>query len=189
MSAWLDAIRQAIRNHTHNGTDSPRVVYGTLSGTPTEFTPEDHADHHENGGSDEISVTGLSGELADAQTPKAHDMLSAYHGDTTASAVSRGSLITGQGSTPKWVELAIGDSGKVLQSDGTDAAWSYVGTTEIVDEQTAPADSLEMRLDRMFLDRVCYEEETYTSGLLTNHCAYTDSGKGTKLYEVDYTYI
>lgn len=31
-----------------------------------------HASSHENGGGDEISVAGLSGELADAQTPKTH---------------------------------------------------------------------------------------------------------------------
>jgi hypothetical protein len=31
-----------------------------------------HASRHENGGSDEIDVTGLSGVLADAQTPSAH---------------------------------------------------------------------------------------------------------------------
>jgi hypothetical protein len=33
---------------------------------------DDHSARHENGGADEISVAGLSGELADAQTPKAH---------------------------------------------------------------------------------------------------------------------
>ena len=31
-----------------------------------------HASSHEDGGSDEINVTGLSGELADPQTPKTH---------------------------------------------------------------------------------------------------------------------
>lgn len=31
-----------------------------------------HASTHENGGSDEIEVTGLSGTLADPQTPAAH---------------------------------------------------------------------------------------------------------------------
>jgi len=33
---------------------------------------ESHAESHQNGGSDEISVAGLSGELADAQPPKSH---------------------------------------------------------------------------------------------------------------------
>ena len=35
-------------------------------------TPSAHATSHENGGGDEISVAGLSGLLADAQTPTAH---------------------------------------------------------------------------------------------------------------------
>lgn len=39
--------------------------------TPTS-TPGDHASEHENGGGDEISVAGLSGELADNQPPKNH---------------------------------------------------------------------------------------------------------------------
>lgn len=34
--------------------------------------PGAHAEEHENGGGDEISVEGLSGLLADAQTPLAH---------------------------------------------------------------------------------------------------------------------
>lgn len=33
---------------------------------------DDHSSRHENGGADEISVAGLSGELADNQPPKAH---------------------------------------------------------------------------------------------------------------------
>jgi hypothetical protein len=33
---------------------------------------DDHSARHENGGADEISVAGLSGELADPQPPKAH---------------------------------------------------------------------------------------------------------------------
>jgi len=36
-------------------------------------TPTAHATSHENGGADEISVAGLSGELADPQPPKNHD--------------------------------------------------------------------------------------------------------------------
>jgi len=41
-------------------------VYNTL----TAFN--DHSSRHENGGDDEISVAGLSGELADNQPPKTH---------------------------------------------------------------------------------------------------------------------
>jgi len=52
----------------------------------------------------------------------AHDLLSATHGDTLASGVSRGSLIYGN-STPAWAELAVGVANRILGSDGTDAAW------------------------------------------------------------------
>ena len=38
-----------------------------------------HKARHENGGADEISVAGLSGELADAQPPKAHAIDGAEH--------------------------------------------------------------------------------------------------------------
>ena len=46
-------------------------------GTETEIgsgtTPASHAASHQNGGGDEISVAGLSGALADGQTPLDHD--------------------------------------------------------------------------------------------------------------------
>lgn len=42
--------------------------------------------------------------------------------DVTAGAASRGGLIVGD-STGKWGALAIGATGKVLTSDGTDATW------------------------------------------------------------------
>jgi hypothetical protein len=35
-------------------------------------TPSAHASSHQNGGTDEVNVAGLSGELADPQPPKAH---------------------------------------------------------------------------------------------------------------------
>lgn len=39
-----------------------------------------HAATHENAGADEISVLGLSGLLADGQTPLAHDIITAHNG-------------------------------------------------------------------------------------------------------------
>lgn len=42
--------------------------------------PSAHATSHQNGGADEISVAGLSGVLADAQTPAAHN----HNGDALA---------------------------------------------------------------------------------------------------------
>ena len=73
--------------------------------TGAEF--DDHSARHENGGADEISVAGLSGELADAQTAKAHNVFSAIHGDTTGAANPvDGDIIIGN-VTPKWSKLAI----------------------------------------------------------------------------------
>jgi hypothetical protein len=53
----------------------------------------------------------------------AHDILSVTHSDSAIAAVSRGSLITGQGIAPEWTELVAGGAGTYLQSDGTDIAW------------------------------------------------------------------
>ena len=67
--------------------------------------------------------------LAAADLP-AHDILSATHGDTLASAVSRGSIIVGN-ATPKWAELTIGVVNTVLASDGNDAAWTDPSTLPV----------------------------------------------------------
>jgi hypothetical protein len=53
----------------------------------------------------------------------AHDILSVTHSDSTIAAVSRGSLITGQGVAPTWSELIVGGAGEYLQTDGTDVLW------------------------------------------------------------------
>jgi len=54
-------------------------------GTSWVNLPKAHAATHQNGGSDEISVAGLSGVLADAQTPIAH---AASHEDGGADEIS-----------------------------------------------------------------------------------------------------
>ena len=56
-----------------------------------------------------------------------HSLLSTQHSDTLAATVSRGSLVAGN-STPKWSELVIGTSGKVLFSDGVDFSWVDTNT-------------------------------------------------------------
>jgi hypothetical protein len=63
---WLEA-----------GTNTGRIgelvqSFGTSTGL-TGAVPTGHATSHENGGSDEIDVTGLSGVLADDQNPVAHN--------------------------------------------------------------------------------------------------------------------
>lgn len=113
------------------GVPSPRDI-GQFPGEISEEQLVDHGPTHENGGADEIGVGGLSGLLADPQTPLAHDILSAFHGDTLAAAVSRGSLIIGN-ATPRWSELVIGGANLVLLSDGVDAAWGVLRSISVND--------------------------------------------------------
>ncbi len=62
-----------------------------------------------------------------------HDILSATHTDATASAVSQGSIITGQGVTPKWAELAAGTAGYSLVMGAAEPGWATVGASGLTD--------------------------------------------------------
>lgn len=53
-------------------SDSLDDIYQRLREGLDGSVPTTHATTHQNGGNDEISVTGLSGLLADSQTPLAH---------------------------------------------------------------------------------------------------------------------
>lgn len=67
-----------------------------------------------------------------------HDLLDgSQNQDTVAGTVVRGDLVVGN-STPKWARLALGSSGKVLKSDGTDAAWGNVAYSEVTGTPTIP---------------------------------------------------
>lgn len=50
--------------------------------------------------------------------------------DTVAGTVVRGDLIYGN-STPKWARKALGSSGQVVKSDGTDLIWGSVAYSEV----------------------------------------------------------
>ena len=121
---------QKFLTQTGDGVNSAAPTWGTI---PASAIPA-HATSHQDGGSDEISVTGLSGLLADAQTPLAHNLLSASHGDSLAGTVVRGDVIIGN-STPKWSRLAIGAAARLLRSDGTDVSWSQVALATDVSGQ------------------------------------------------------
>ena len=60
-----------------------------------------------------------------------HNLLSATHSDTTAGTVVRGDLVAGQGASPTWVRLALGLSGYVMRSDGTDALWAAIADADL----------------------------------------------------------
>ena len=60
----------------------------TVIQTVQAVDPKAHKALHQNGGADEISVVGLSGLLADAQTAVAHALGSAIHNADTLAAIS-----------------------------------------------------------------------------------------------------
>ena len=84
------------------GTSASTVCEGNDSRLSDARTPTSHATSHENGGGDEISVAGLSGELADPQPAK-----------------NLGTPVTAQASTP--LTLTSSDSGKVYTNEGASA--------------------------------------------------------------------
>jgi hypothetical protein len=76
----------------------------------------------------------------DADAGGNHNLLSATHSDTLASAVTRGSVIVGN-ATPAWAELALGTAEFVLFSDGTDAIYTRLGAVTPFSLGTAGAPS------------------------------------------------
>lgn len=95
----------------HNGTDSMRVAVGASGFVLT---------------ADSTASTGVAWLAAAAGSGgTTHDILSATHTDTLASAVVRGDIIR-VNSTPAWARLAVGASARVLRSDGVDPSWAQV---------------------------------------------------------------
>jgi len=64
------AITQGASGSAGSGTAASRDDHEHPS--PSTWAPSAHKTSHENGGGDEISVAGLSGLLADGQTPLTH---------------------------------------------------------------------------------------------------------------------
>lgn len=132
--AFLDLTDVTEADYVGHGAQFVRV---NVAETGLEFTASSvaghlltsatHTDVDNTGLSDDdiLRYDSASGTWKCEALPAAanHDLLSATHADTTASAVTRGSIIVAD-STPKWAELAIGTANYVLQSDGTDAAWA-----------------------------------------------------------------
>lgn len=70
---WGAASAPGAHATTHQNGGADEISVAGLSGLLADGqTPLTHAASHQNGGTDEISVTGLSGLLADGQTPLAH---------------------------------------------------------------------------------------------------------------------
>jgi hypothetical protein len=88
-----------------------------------------HGDDHENGGIDEITVTGLSGLLADSQTPIQHPLDSATLHSTPTNITTWNVSVTAHGLCP----IAPNDTAKVLKGAG---AWAYERVVQVVNFQT-----------------------------------------------------
>lgn len=110
--------------HSTTASSAPiKLVTGTAMTTPEDGAIEYHASHlYFTVGSTRYQIDQQGGSAA-------HTMLDGgtVHSDTATQTVSRGSIIYGN-ATPKWDELVIGSSGKVLTSDGTDVSWQTPAT-------------------------------------------------------------
>jgi hypothetical protein len=116
----------------------------TVSGTVDGVDVADHSARHENGGADEISVEGLSGLLADAQTPLAHDHVDGYSTvyalNTTSQVTSNTTTVTDMvGATLVGGDFVAGDAirlrlgGRYVNSSGSSRTFDLIlsigGTT------------------------------------------------------------
>jgi len=70
----VNAHHAQIHDNTYHSTNYATETHNH----DTVYAPISHKASHQNGGSDEINVAGLSGVLADAQTPAAHNHDSDY---------------------------------------------------------------------------------------------------------------
>lgn len=75
---------------SHENTGEDELDVTGLSGDlADEQDPKAHSSEHESGGTDEVSVAGLSGDLADPQDPKTH---ASEHADSGTDSVDHDTL-------------------------------------------------------------------------------------------------
>ncbi len=121
--------------------------------------PQAHKVSHQNGGSDEIGVAGLSGVLADAQTPAAHNQ--------SASTITSGTLAIARGGTNQTSytdqQFVMYDSGfgKLLSSGFTGSAFAPAaeGVTNGDSHDHAGGDGAAIESDAMLAS---YPDGTFT---------------------------
>lgn len=109
-----------ILSATHTDSTAAAVVRGDIiigSGASPLWT------RLAAGAPGEVLTMGANEPAWAASGAGAHDLLSATHGDTTAHAVVRGDLITGQGAVPTWDGLAAGSEHDTLQMGANEPAW------------------------------------------------------------------
>jgi len=80
-------------------------------------------------------IKSLWGAITDLQDgvdiAGSHDLLSSTHPDTTVGSPVRGDLVTGQNVSPVWKKKALGTTGKVVQSDGSDVIYDDVAWANV----------------------------------------------------------
>jgi hypothetical protein len=116
LAGFTDATGKVLKD---SGIAAATVVVTSDARLTDNRHPTAHASHHENGGDDEMSVLGLSGLLADGQTPLTHNQA----GETITSGTIDGDRLPAISTTKKGAVPATGTpSGKYLKDDGTWAA-------------------------------------------------------------------
>jgi hypothetical protein len=86
---WIAGGGLVAHKATHEDGGTDEISVAGLSGVLADAqTAAAHAASHQDGGGDEISVLGLSGLLADAQTPLAHNNTAHSEAYTTATAAA-----------------------------------------------------------------------------------------------------
>lgn len=124
----LDTLAAPTDIVTLNASSSAHGLLPKLSGVATDTLKGDgtwsaaaaaaHAASHANGGSDEISVGGLSGLLADGQTPLAHATTHNTGGADAITALS-GSVITTGTVAAARLPARVGAVGLVIDGGGS----------------------------------------------------------------------
>ena len=114
-------------NISDTASDSGAALMNLLTDSQSKFKVDKNGNVVISGNLTVTTCTGCQGSTA-------HNMLSGSHTDTETAAAVRGDLIIGQGASPVWKHKALGASGKLLGSDGTDADWhSLIGTSNQID--------------------------------------------------------
>lgn len=170
----FDASYNVVVNSAGNALEFEGKTFLNLSDTPESYiagynlvvngagdaielvsgsTPGIHASTHENGGTDQIDVTGLSGLLSDPQTPADHTIAS--HSDTTATGAELNTL-----------------------TDGSDASSLHVHTSlyQPIDDTLTALAGISSSADNIIL---CTGSDTFSVGTITN--AYIDEAAAISL--------